>query len=97
MEAPDLGTAKSPAPYVGLCFCTGHAISSGASSRYGRVPILIACNRAGAHTHDILRYIGYVSMPLLVVLFAQAPFMASSSRVCARDRGLYQDGRYRGL
>ena len=31
--------------------------------RSGRVPILIACTRAGAHTRDIPRYKGYVSMP----------------------------------
>ena len=30
---------------------------------HGRVPILIACNSAGAHTRDMPRYIGYVSMP----------------------------------
>ena len=68
----------------------------------GRAPILIACNRAGAHTRDIPRYIGYVSMSgvlrqtCLLSCF-QAPIMASSSRVCTRDKGLYQDRRYRGL
>ena len=29
---------------------------------YGRVPMLIACNRAAAHARDIPRYRGYVSM-----------------------------------
>ena len=66
-----------------------------ARAPYGRVPILIACNRVVAHTRDIPRYIGHASMPGVLrqtcLLLSCFPFWLPV--VHARDRGLYQDGR----